>query len=198
MTSAYLNALRESKPTKEELFLEIERHMKEKEKLEIEHERAWYSREDEHRRALVREEEKGFVRGVEEMREIIRLAEAFVVRYVTGYSDARKVKGVILRILEKAREARPEEIPELVDVAAIRYDGITYTVPRPYRHHNVIWLMRGLGGFGPEAVSPKHQGFLTTKGRFVDREEALKIAIAGDQVIVKYESQTELYSEDMW
>lgn len=46
---------------------------------------------------------------------------------------------------------------------------------------------------------PDQQGFLTNKGRFVDRKEALKIAKANNQIIydIGYELE-ELYSEMLY
>lgn len=45
----------------------------------------------------------------------------------------------------------------------------------------------------------KEQGFMTTKARFVDREEALQIALAADQVLNKEQIRGKsLYSEDLY
>jgi hypothetical protein len=43
-----------------------------------------------------------------------------------------------------------------------------------------------------------NQGFVTSEGRYVDRETALKIATVAKQVIVKHGCKHELYSEDLW
>lgn len=42
------------------------------------------------------------------------------------------------------------------------------------------------------------QGFLTTKNRFVDRKEAMKIARVQGQVIASFGNGTELYSECLY
>lgn len=43
------------------------------------------------------------------------------------------------------------------------------------------------------------QGFVTTEGRFVDRKEALKIALDNDQVLDKSQIRGDnLYSEDIY
>ena len=42
------------------------------------------------------------------------------------------------------------------------------------------------------------QGFLTTKNRFVDREEAMKIARVQGQVIAEFGNGTKLYSEGLY
>lgn len=93
---------------------------------------------------------------------------------------------------------------ETIEAAAIRYDGVTWTVPRPGRHHDVIafalrerpWL-ESIGG---------EQGFVTSTGRFVDRKEARQIAEAANQIIescgadgVPFKRQhPDLFSEDVW
>jgi len=61
------------------------------------------------------------------------------------------------------------------------------------RHANVLWQSKLV------SRDPDHQGFLTSKGRFVDRKEALKIALENDQVIDRTQIRGEnLYSEDLY
>lgn len=48
---------------------------------------------------------------------------------------------------------------------------------------------------GEEQLAGRHQGFLTSCGRFVDREEAMKIARAAEQTAAK---KTQLFSEDLY
>lgn len=50
----------------------------------------------------------------------------------------------------------------------------------------------------PDKFKNAAQGFLTSKCRFVDREEALKIANRYNQIIIKHGMQNELYSEDVF
>lgn len=63
-----------------------------------------------------------------------------------------------------------------------------------YRHHDIFQR------FPTEVdIKPKNQGFYTSKGRFVDREEAMQIAYAAGQVTQKqFELSTDLYSEDLY
>ena len=42
------------------------------------------------------------------------------------------------------------------------------------------------------------QGFLTTKNRFVDREEAMQIAKSANQLIGNHGDKNKLYSEDIY
>lgn len=85
---------------------------------------------------------------------------------------------------------------ERIERAAIRHDGNVYSVPRPGRHHNVIWEMVGLGGFS--ARDMHDQGFVTSAGRYVDREDGLRLALAAKQITLKHGNPRELYSEDLW
>lgn len=42
------------------------------------------------------------------------------------------------------------------------------------------------------------QGFLTSEGRFVTREEALQIALAAGQIKEKKYDKSRLFSEELW
>jgi len=48
--------------------------------------------------------------------------------------------------------------------------------------------------------SPRHevQGFVTDDGRFVDRKEAARIAIASKQIVATKFKDDELFSEDLY
>jgi hypothetical protein len=65
--------------------------------------------------------------------------------------------------------------------------------PPPARHHNLFIAYSRLG-------PPDEQGFLTSAGRFVDREEGLKIALASGQPMIEHPGRTDywLFSEDLW
>lgn len=80
--------------------------------------------------------------------------------------------------------------------AAIWHQGVVYSVPRPGRHHDVVRMMNEKHGLGPGAL--RHQGFVTSAGRFVDRKEANLIARAADQIKVKTAPDHILFSEDLW
>lgn len=66
---------------------------------------------------------------------------------------------------------------------------ITATLPPPARHHDLLW---GLG-----RIPPEDQGFITSLGRFVQREAALQIAFTARQ-LTKAHAPPKLYSEDLW
>lgn len=67
------------------------------------------------------------------------------------------------------------------------------SAPPPARHHNLFIAYASLG-------APDESGFLTSMGRFVDREEALRIAKAARQPLIDHPSRhdTHLFSEDLW
>ena len=86
--------------------------------------------------------------------------------------------------------------PERIAGASIRTSsGTIATLAPPARHHHLIFM---LAAEGHPPIGPRSQGFVTTKGRFVDRVEGLAIAEAAGQVVRKHPSFDKLYSEDMW
>lgn len=63
------------------------------------------------------------------------------------------------------------------------------------RHHTNLHILSALG------ISVKdmnNQGFMTSTGRWVDREEGCKIARAAGQIRHKTGPDNILFSEDMW
>lgn len=64
------------------------------------------------------------------------------------------------------------------------------------RHHNIIAIKSRVGCAAFQKAEGK-QGFLTNTDRFVDRKEALRIAILADQ-IEKATYGDQLYSEDLY
>lgn len=86
--------------------------------------------------------------------------------------------------------------------AALRVGDLVLSLPRPARHHHIFHSADTAG------LSRCHfnQGFLTSDGRFVEREEARRIAEAANQLIacqgadgVPFVRQhPELFSEDVW
>lgn len=82
-------------------------------------------------------------------------------------------------------------LPKITHVA-IRYGGKVYSSPKPNRHHHVIRLIGGIHG-------PSIEGFLDDTGRFLDRQEALQVALAAGQVLNPADIRANrLFSEDLW
>jgi len=62
-----------------------------------------------------------------------------------------------------------------------------------HRHCNILWQSKSI------SRNPHHQGFLTTTGRYVGREEALIIALKNGQVLnIDDIRGDKLYSEDLY
>lgn len=77
----------------------------------------------------------------------------------------------------------------MIKSAALRSkDGKIYTG----EYHGIIFQQEPKG-----ILRNAEQGFITTDGKFVDRKEALKIAIENNQIITKHGSEYELFSEDL-
>ncbi len=85
--------------------------------------------------------------------------------------------------------------PEWIESAAIRYKGETFIG----RAHYNAWLL--MTAKYPEMVNSqegREDGFMTNTGRFVNREEALKIAEKADELSVERGHEgSRLYSEDL-
>jgi len=83
---------------------------------------------------------------------------------------------------------------ETITDAAIQFDGNTYL---GRRHCQIIRDIVQKTGV-KHVPGGKTQGFTTSTGRFVSREEAARIAQAAGQIKrLKYSSK-QLFSEEMW
>jgi hypothetical protein len=60
-----------------------------------------------------------------------------------------------------------------------------------YRHHDIIMRFTG-------EIDPFYQGFYTSMGRYVDREEGFKIAEKANQIMRITGSYGTLFSEDLY
>ena len=85
--------------------------------------------------------------------------------------------------------------PETVTRAAMLHEGRPWSVPRPGRHGDVIRKLAD--AFPDDGPFVGEQGFLTSSGRFVEREEAGRIALAAGQTKA-LRWGAELFSEDLW
>lgn len=88
---------------------------------------------------------------------------------------------------------------ERIVAAAVRYEGMTFSLLPPARHGECILLMLACRqDIDRNSTGPEEQGFVTSHNRFVDRIEARKIAVAADQLIWRDAGLPELFSEDVW
>jgi hypothetical protein len=98
-------------------------------------------------------------------------------------------------------------IGKIVGVAMITRAGKFYTLPMPNRHGDVIGAMR-LDGVSVGDIAKAEQGFVTERGTYVGRIEAMHVAKAHGQIrtlrmvdgIERVHEPTgpELFSEDLW
>lgn len=91
----------------------------------------------------------------------------------------------------KTRALLPSE--KVIGPAILRF-GLCYSLPKPYRHHDIIRKMAEAGVQNPGSHGlGYHQGFLTVDG-FMTREETLDyIGCTRAQIIGGV-----LTSEDLW
>lgn len=67
-----------------------------------------------------------------------------------------------------------------------------------WRHPNCLYQMVAIYGIKNYEAGESVQGFLTNKNRFVDRKEAMQIALKAGQIQKGEYSNTTLYSEDLY
>ncbi len=91
---------------------------------------------------------------------------------------------------------------EIIICAAIRMsDGY---IVRGHRHNNCIRTASEIPKYKGERWHGDDQGFITSTGRYVDREEAFIIAARAGQVSINNQNQAtpeksgRLYSEDLY
>lgn len=80
---------------------------------------------------------------------------------------------------------------EIILAAALRERGLILTMLPCARHADIIGRAALLG------MADYECGFLTSGGRFVDREEAARVALASGQV-TRLVRPPGLYTEDVW
>lgn len=89
-----------------------------------------------------------------------------------------------------------QEIEKITGVAII-VNGILYHMSAPNRHHHVIHFVYERNGI--QQVTTDQQGFVTSHDRYVNREKALEIAKAANQLLPdKLVYHRELFSENLW
>lgn len=82
----------------------------------------------------------------------------------------------------------------MIVAAAIVYDDVIWTLPRPARHHHIIWAHKEVTGEGGSG----QQGFVDEAGHFWDRKHARRIAIDCGQNPKQSGGASLLFSEDLW
>ncbi|MBW2636829.1 MAG: hypothetical protein JRC86_04795 [Deltaproteobacteria bacterium] len=84
---------------------------------------------------------------------------------------------------------------ETVECAAVKYRSVVYALERPYRHCNVMAFCRN--EMGVDHYMDTKDGFLTSRGRFLNRDEAEDLARSCRQLTGDIIGGV-LTSEDLW
>jgi len=84
---------------------------------------------------------------------------------------------------------------EKIVAAAVRYEGMVFSLIPPARHGECLCLLRACR---PDSTGGEDQGFVTSHHRYVDRIEARAIATAAGQLTARDSRLPELFSEDVW
>jgi len=82
-----------------------------------------------------------------------------------------------------------------VVASAIYQAGVTFSLPRPARHCDVI---RAMTGAGIETPIRGEQGFLLSDGTFANRIKSKAVAHDAGQLREGPTNVCELFSEDVW
>jgi hypothetical protein len=96
-----------------------------------------------------------------------------------------------------AIEATIQALPELIVAVAVRTPFGNITRERPARHGDLWTLLpRGMSSNDPDVT----HGFMTSRGRFVDRQEAARIVVQTGQGSPNVHEGyvPALFSEDLW
>lgn len=83
----------------------------------------------------------------------------------------------------------------MITHVAMIVKGKLYSLPKPFRHHNIIYDLAQKGMRTP--IAPDSQGFLTDQGEYLDRTQGAVYALNVGQ-ISKLIVSPDLYSEDLW
>lgn len=85
--------------------------------------------------------------------------------------------------------------------AAILYKGVIHSMPRPNRHHNILWAYSPdeKSGHITSTLTKGEQGFIDERGNFLNRKDAAEIAAFWEQLKTgRLIASPNLFSEDMW
>lgn len=83
----------------------------------------------------------------------------------------------------------------LIVGVAVKYRGAIWQLPKPARHHHVLWALDQV--IPGAAIHAHEQGFIDETGRFVGRIGARQMAIDSGQC-PKPSHSSDLFSEDLW
>lgn len=82
---------------------------------------------------------------------------------------------------------------------AVRWDGRTWSLPTPFRHHHVLLMIHDLTGALVVDCDTDDQGFLDIDGNYLNRTTALTRALQHEQLLDPNDIRVGmLFSEDVW
>lgn len=97
----------------------------------------------------------------------------------------------------------------ITGVAIKDKNGTVWTLPKPYRHCDVVSFMQSKN----TSTTQSTEGFLDDKGKFLDRKAAFFVALSNNQLLPPYnpinpserrwdleidKTPRQLFSEDLW
>jgi hypothetical protein len=86
---------------------------------------------------------------------------------------------------------------ESIVKAALLHKGVVFTLVLPgARHNHLFQALSELGILSnDDLAADTEQGFVTSDGRYVGRQDAVQLALAAGQIP---EARRELFTEDLW
>lgn len=109
-----------------------------------------------------------------------------------GTEDALKIREL------QIDPTGPSEQEIISGTANKTSDGIVYSVRPPHCGHGHSYFLMTENGVSDKLRASCIEGFITSHGRFVGREEAWNIAKEANQIWRVTGSEGELFSEDVW
>jgi len=105
----------------------------------------------------------------------------------------------VAMIEDSLQYSKQPEHERIWRVAIRGLDGRIWSLKAPSHHDNIILLMAYCGAIDVQCDRQfDDQGFVTSNGRYVGREEARRVAIYADQLPKQSIHERELFSEDLW
>lgn len=106
---------------------------------------------------------------------------------------------MVLHTEECGETTHTQDLPTVV-AAAVRVDGVVYSMPPPNRHHNILYMLHHKG-LHPTTLHD--QGFVLSDGTYANRREAFDAAAVAGQALLRHlhpggYDGPDLYSEDLW
>lgn len=109
-------------------------------------------------------------------------------------AQIQTAKFLLINVKQYLNSKLEANISEHIECAALLHESGIHSVEPPERHYHII---KNLAKQGFDIPIKGKQGFLTNKGRFVNRKEAADIALKAGQ-IKNLIAPPNLFTEDLW